>query len=302
MSETILQYSAGTVSANGRAVIRELAFSLSEGETLALIGETGSGKTMTALSLMGLLPRSVRREGGSTVFLGRELKESKDFAALLGREIVYIPQNGLEFLNPARKVRKQLYDALERIGTPKGERESQAKEKLRLVGFEEPDAIMNSYPFQLSGGMAQRVTIALSACSEAKLILADEPTNGLDEKARGEFMTLLDTLFPKAAKLIITHDMTLAALCDRCLVLCGGQSMEYGESGEVLNHPRSPYTAALLGALVKNGLQQSPTLRSEKGCCPFYSRCAEAVDDCKARMTHHSVGTREWWCRDVASS
>lgn len=301
MGETILQYSGGTVSANGKTLLRDLSFSLCEGEKLALIGETGSGKTMTALSIMGLLPENVHMERGSIRFLGRELKEKKDFAALLGREIVYIPQNGLEFLNPARKIRRQLFDSLERSGVPKGERESAAKEKLALVGFEESEKILDSFPFQLSGGMAQRVTIALSACGEARLILADEPTNGLDEKARGEFLNLLETLFPRAAMLLITHDMTLAALCDRCMVLCGGQSMEYGESREVLESPMQPYTAALIAALVKNGLQETPQLRSEKGYCPFYSRCRKAEDGCRVSMTHHSMGTREWWCADAAS-
>jgi len=305
VSETILTYSSGSLrasAAGGEAVLlRNVSFSLREGETLALIGETGSGKTMTALSLMGLLPRNVRMEGGSVEFCGKTLKSEKDFSALLGRKIVYIPQNGLEFLNPARRIRRQLFDALERMGTPRSEREAQAREKLALVGFEDVDTVLGSYPFQLSGGMAQRVTIALSACSEAKLILADEPTNGLDEKARGEFMVLLSRLFPKAARLIITHDMTLASLCERCMVLCGGHPMEYGESTAVLSKPMQPYTEALIAALVQNGLRETPVLRSEKGACPFYARCPKAAESCKTKLTHHSVGEREWWCRDASA-
>ena len=299
MSEKILHYESGSVTAGGKSILRDLRFTLSEGETLSLIGETGSGKTMTALSLMGLLPENVQMQNGSIVFCGRELQSKKDFASLLGREIVYIPQNGLEFLNPARSIRKQLFDALERSGVAKAEQEAASKEKLSLVGFEDPEAIMKSYPFELSGGMAQRVTIALSACADPRLILADEPTNGLDEQARGEFMALLFRLFPKAAKLIITHDMTLAALCDRCLVLCGGQCMEYGDSGEVLNAPMQPYTKALIAALVQNGLQETPFLTAEKGECPFYGRCKEAVIGCKTTMTRYSAGTREWWCKDA---
>lgn len=299
MDETILHYQSGFVTAGGKSILRELSFTLDRGETLALIGETGSGKTMTALSLMGLLPENVRMRKGSIFFCGRELQSKKDFASLLGREIVYIPQNGLEFLNPARSIRKQLFDALERSGVAKAQRNAAAKEKLSLVGFEDPEAIMKSYPFELSGGMAQRVTIALSACAEPKLILADEPTNGLDEKARGEFMTLLQGLFPEAAKLIITHDITLAALCHRCLVLCGGRCMEYGPSSEVLNTPMQPYTKALIAALVRNGLRETPTLSAEEGECPFYGRCKEAVIGCKTTMTRHSAGTREWWCKDA---
>ena len=299
MGETILHYESGSVSAGGRSILRELSFTLDRGETLALIGETGSGKTMTALSLMGLLPENVHREQGCIRFCGRELQSKKDFSSLLGREIVYIPQNGLEFLNPARNIRKQLFDALERSGVAGARRESVAGEKLTLVGFEDPEAIMRSYPFELSGGMAQRVTIALSACAEPRLIIADEPTNGLDEKARGEFMALLERLFPEAAKLIITHDITLAALCHRCLVLCGGRCMEYGPSDEVLNAPMQPYTKALIAALVKNGLGETPTLSPEKGECPFYGRCKEAVINCKTTMTRHREGSREWWCKDA---
>lgn len=305
MAEVILSYRSGTVTAitdaGRKPLLQELSFELESGESMALIGETGSGKTMTALSLMGLLLDNVERTGGETVFLGAELKSQRDFAAHLGREIVYIPQNGLEFLNPARTVRRQLYDSLERVGVSGRKREAAAGEKLALAGFEDPERVLNAYPHELSGGMAQRVTIAISACAEARLILADEPTNGLDEQAREGFMALLDRLFPEAARLIITHDMTVAALCDRCLVLCGGRSMELGRSTEVLAEPRSPYTRALLGALAVNGLQETPVLRTGRGVCPFYARCGEAEESCLQTMTRHSCGNREWWCKDAAA-
>lgn len=135
------------------------------------------------------------------------------------------------------------------------------------VGFAQPEAILKQYPFQLSGGMAQRVTIALALCSEAKLLIADEPTNGLDQDSKRQTLSLLNELFPDAAKLIITHDISVAAECDRLLVLCGGRMLETGISSEVLAAPHHPYTKALLDALVENGMRETPALRAETGCC-----------------------------------
>lgn len=300
MKNTVLEYDSGSITAKlergEKRLVEGLRFSVAAGESLALIGETGSGKTMTALSVMRLLPRNLVMEGGSIRFLGEELLRCRNMRAKLGNDIVYIPQNGLEFLNPAKSVRGHLYDGLKKLGVSRRELESAALEKLRLAGFEAPEEVIDRYPFQLSGGMAQRVTIALSACSEAKLILADEPTNGLDEEGRKRFMQMLDTLFPGAARLIITHDIGIAALCDRALVLCGGRPMETGPAAELLYAPRQPYTAALLGALVKNGMQQTPVLRSGAALCPFYTRCPDARAACVEGMTHHKAGNREWWC------
>ena len=158
-------------------------------------------------------------------------------------------------------MRKQLYDSLKKLGLPRKAFPALAAEKLRLAGFDVPETILDKYPFQLSGGMAQRVTIALAACSRARLLIADEPTNGLDEAGRAQFFALLDSIFPDAAKLIITHDISVTSRCDRVLVLCGGQMLETGTSAAVLSAPRHPYTKALLAAQVANGMQPSPILR-----------------------------------------
>jgi len=300
VKNTVLEYDSGSITAKlergEKRLVEGLRFSVCAGESLALIGETGSGKTMTALSVMGLLPRNVIMEGGSVRFLGEELLRCGNMREKLGKAIVYIPQNGLEFLNPAKSVRSHLYDGLKKLGVSRRDLASVALEKLSLAGFEAPEEVIDRYPFQLSGGMAQRVTIALSACSEAKLILADEPTNGLDEEGRKRFMQMLDTLFPGAARIIITHDIGIAALCDRALVLCGGRPMEIGPAAELLRAPCQPYTAALLAALVKNGMQQTPVLRSGRAACPFYTRCPDAQPACAEGMAHHKAGNREWWC------
>lgn len=299
MTENILEYNSGLIAArlerSEKALVTGVSFRLSAGERLSLIGETGSGKTMTALSIMGLLPSNVTMRGGSVRFLGEELTGSGSIRQLLGDSIVYIPQNGSEFLNPSRNVRHHLYDSLKKLGVRKPDLERTSLEKLALAGFPQPRDVLDKYPFQLSGGMAQRVTIALSACSRARLILADEPTNGLDQAGKADFLSLLDRLFPDAGKLIITHDIALAALCHRTVVLCGGRMMERGPSTEILEHPRHPYTQALIASLVANGMHGTPLLRRETAECPFYRRCLQA-GDCQGLLRPNSAQNVDWWC------
>ena len=298
--EGILDYSCGVIGAQldrtQKILVQDVAIRLNSGETLALVGETGSGKTILAQSLMGVLPQNVRRRGGKLSICGKEISNDKQLRSMLGKEIVYIPQNGYEFLNPSRTVRKHLYDSLARIGVPAGQRDAAALEKLEQAGFSEPKSIIDRYPFELSGGMAQRVTIALALCSRAKLLIADEPTNGLDEAAKARFTHLLGTLFPEAGKLIITHDISVAAMCERILVLCRGRSMESGKATDVLTSPYHPYTKALLAALVENGMRQTPVLRKEPGLCPFYRRCNQATVQCREVLPKQEADSREWWC------
>ena len=294
-------YACGMISAKlshgERVLLQDVSFSLSSRERLAVIGETGSGKTMLALSILGLLPANVRMQGGCIQMDGTALPTGKQLQTLRGDKMVYIPQNGAEFLLPARTVRKQLYDSLKKLGLPRKDFPALAAEKLRLAGFDAPETVLDKYPFQLSGGMAQRVTIALAACSRARLLIADEPTNGLDEAGRAQFFALLDSIFPDAAKLIITHDISVAARCDRVLVLCGGRMLETGVSSTVLSAPRHPYTKALLAAQVANGIQPSPILREGTSGCPFYTRCPETDAGClNGAMQKHTVGMSEWWC------
>lgn len=294
-------YACGMISAKlshgERVLLQDVSFSLSSRERLAVIGETGSGKTMLALSILGLLPANVRMQSGCIEMDGAALPSGKQLQTLRGDKMVYIPQNGAEFLLPARTVRKQFYDSLKKLGLPRKVFPALAAEKLRLAGFDAPETVLDKYPFQLSGGMAQRVTIALAACSRARLLIADEPTNGLDEAGRAQFFALLDSIFPDAAKLIITHDISVAARCDRVLVLCGGRMLETGVSSTVLSAPRHPYTKALLAAQVANGMQPSPILREGTSGCPFYTRCPETDAGClNGAMQKHTVGMSEWWC------
>jgi len=295
----ILEFHSAAVTAkleaSQKVLVSDVSFSLGKGESLALIGETGSGKTMLAMVLMGLLPDNVSAPDAQIRFCGSPLMKNR--RKLLGVDMVYIPQNGLEFLNPSKKVRHHLYDSLQKLGIPRKQWESTALQKLADVGFAQPENVIDKYPFQLSGGMAQRVTIALSACSRAKLVIADEPTNGLDHAAKVQFMDLLEKLFPDAAKLMITHDIALAALCEKTLVLCGGKRMETGISSDLFKNPRHPYTAALIGALVQNGMAETPVLRAGAHTCPFYTRCPRADDTCL--YCHRQETDREWWCSKV---
>ena len=296
----ILDYDSGRIAAKldrgEKTLVQDVRLQLHAAERLTLIGETGSGKTMTALSVMRLLPENVRMDGGRLLVEGRDLLARKSIRPLLGLEIVYIPQNGLEFLNPSRTIRQQLFDSLKKLRVPRQARESRALEALLAAGFDEPWEILKKYPFQLSGGMAQRVTIALATCSQAKLLIADEPTNGLDPEATKRFFQLLDRVFPEAAKLIITHDIAVASLCDRVQVLCGGKTVECGPARQVLRAPHHPYTRALLAALVENGMKESPPLRSQAGPCPFYRRCGQASDACLKEPPRRTDAGSEWWC------
>lgn len=300
MAEKVLAYLNGTIEAqlmnSPKTLVHKVSFHISCGESLTLIGETGSGKTLIAQSIMGVLPGNVRLVSGEIAFCGNTLPKGKNLRSMLGREIVYIPQNGHEFLDQSRSVRRQMFDSIEKLDVASPQRYAFACEKLAQVGFTQPEAILEQYPFQLSGGMAQRVTIALALCSKAKLLIADEPTNGLDQDSKQQTLSLLNGLFPDAAKLIITHDISVAATCDRILVLCGGRMLETGISSEVLTAPHHPYTKALLGALVENGMRETPALRTETGICPFYRRCPSARERCRTEMPPRKNNSREWWC------
>ena len=299
MDDLILKYNGGKINAEGeegRVLADGVSFNLRKGESLALIGETGSGKTMTALSIMRLLPAGVSEEGEAIEFMGSTLPKEKKVRELLGTQMVYIPQNGAESLDPSRKVRKQLYDNLKKLGISQKELQKNALEKLSLAGFEDPASVMDKYPFQLSGGMAQRVTIALAACSHAKLIIADEPSNGLDEDFAEDFLTLVRGVFPGAAILMITHDISMASGCGNIAVLCGGKIMEKGRAQEVLDSPKSPYTKALIAALPSKGMKQTPVLRRGSSGCPFYERCPDAGSYCLEALVWQGSDEQGWRC------
>ncbi len=282
----IISYNSGIIKAKldvgTKTLVNNVEFFIDVGKSLALIGETGSGKTIIACSIMKLLPQNVI-DSTQIVFDGNELT-NKNASKLLGNEIVYIPQSGQEFLNPSCTVKSQIYDSLKRVGVSRKDLHAQAVQKLQNVGFSDAEAVLKKYPFELSGGMAQRVVVAIATCSNAKLVIADEPTNGLEEDKKLEVLQLIRTLFPKASLLVISHDMDVAATCDEVLVLCKGNTMEQGSTEKILNSPTHPYTKALLQSSVKNGMHEVPKLRDGNSPCPFYSRCTCANEKCQQQI------------------
>lgn len=279
-----IEYCSGKIIARlnekYKTLVKDVDFNINSSESLALIGETGSGKTIIAYSIMKLLPNNVKADEIKFFFDGQDLSKKKNIYYLLGNEIVYIPQNGHENLNQSRKVKDQIFDSLKRIKIPKTRFKEIALLKLQSVGFSNPEEILEKYPFELSGGMAQRVVIAIGICSNAKFVIADEPTNGLEDERKFEILELIDSLFPKAAKLYITHDISLAKKCDKVIVLCNGKVMEKGKAIDVLEAPKSSYTKALINSLVENGMVETPIIREQQGNCPFYCRCKDANDKC----------------------
>ena len=249
-------YACGMISAKlsrgERVLLQDVSFSLSSGQRLAIIGETGSGKTMLALSILGLLPANVRMQSGCIEMDGAALPAGKQLQTLRGDKLVYIPQNGAEFLLPARTVRKQLYDSLKKLGLPRKDFPALAAEKLRLAGFDAPETLLDKYPFQLSGGMAQRVVMAMASAGQPGLVIADEPTKGIDRDNTALFLQNLDALFPGAAVLLITHDLSVASACERLLVMQDGRAVETGETQAVLAHPQHTFTRQLLDDLREN--------------------------------------------------
>lgn len=205
-------------------IIENMNITVPMGEKLALMGHSGSGKTMCALAIMGLLPKNISATG-SIIFDGIDLLKisTKERQKLLGTTISYIPQSASDFLNPALKIKTQMWEAFSKNNIPKYERYAIAKNLLDSLSLFDTDAILNSYPFLLSGGMAQRVSMAISAISVPRLLIADEATKGLDRQNTKLFMDNLDRLFPDATILFITHDLSLTSYCDKLVHIENGK-------------------------------------------------------------------------------
>lgn len=298
MATNLLSYRSGTIlsSLNSRSkiLLRDVFFSLKEGESLSLIGESGSGKSLLALSLVQSLPIGLEEIGGEFLFEGKKMSR-KTIRPLLGKEIVTMPQGGAVSLNPSRTIVHTFYDYLKRLGAKKEDRQAKMEKALTRVGFPNPEEIYSKYPFELSGGMAQRVLLALSVLSNPKLLILDEPTNGVDEAHKKALMNDIFTLFPKTAKIIITHDIGLARQTDYAIVLMEGIVLEKGKSVDVLSNPLHPYTKSLIDSLPSNGLKECPRIREQKGDCPFYHRCQKADKECLLHPVVSKESQSHFW-------
>ncbi|MCI2266333.1 ATP-binding cassette domain-containing protein [Sediminivirga luteola] len=244
----------------GSEVVRDVGFTLSAGEVLALVGESGSGKSVTASAILGLLPRPAQITSGSIRLGGDELTglSQRGLSAYRGRRLGVIFQNPLASLDPSFTVRNQLGEIIRhhRPGLGSGARNELAAEWLRRVGIGDADRVLRAYPHELSGGMRQRVMIALASLAEPAVLIADEPTTALDTVVQRQVLDLLHEVVTTrdAALLLITHDFDVVEhMADRVVVLRDGRVVEAGARSEVLQRPRHPYTKLLLSSVPRLG-------------------------------------------------
>lgn len=241
-----------SLTGGGKKIINSLTFGVRAGEPMAIVGDSGCGKTMTALSVFGLLPENCAADG-NILLNGKDLLtlSQKQINKMRGRDLIYIPQSGADFLNPSLKIKSQLYESLEKNGVKdRIVKKFAALDKLRNAGFgDDAGTILEKYPFQLSGGQAQRAVLAISLCGNPGLVIADEPTKGIDDATAEIFLDKLLSLFPDAVIVVITHNISVAAKCEKILVMHDGEAVEYGDASAVLGNPVSDYTRKLLSAL-----------------------------------------------------
>lgn len=287
--------------------VRDVSFQVKEGEILGIVGESGSGKSVTMYSVMGLLAANGKISGGEIMFDGKSISE-KDFAnrkayekemrKIRGNSMAMIFQDPMTFLNPVLTVGKQLRETIlnHNPGISKKEANERAIELMRQVGIPAPERRIRQYPFEFSGGMRQRIVIAIALANKPKLIIADEPTTALDVTIQAQVLDLIKEMSKKtgAAVIMITHDLgVVASLCDRINIMYGGKIVETGTDQEIFYEPNHPYTKGLLNC-VHNPEDDDkeltpipgspPDLLKPPAGCPFVDRCGEAMRICKTKM------------------
>jgi len=283
-----------------------------QGECLGIVGESGSGKSVTFASVMGLVRAPGRITAGEIHFDGRDLRKlsRKELRAVRGRDIAMTMQDALTALNPALTIGVQLAEVLEAHDEtlPKS-RKARARairersvEMLGLVGIPSAGSRLSQYPHEFSGGMRQRIMIAIALACRPKLLIADEPTTALDVTIQAQVLELISDIRAKLGMsvVLITHDLgVVAEHCDRVVVMYAGQVVEEGPTAEVIGSPSHPYTRGLLGSIPRLSLRgqpihpiegQVPDLIDLPPQCRFYSRCAERTDACLTPIPVRQVG------------
>ena len=276
--------------------VRGISFDVNEGEVLGIVGESGSGKSVTSLSIMGLLQYPGRVVDGEILLNGEDiLTYSKDqMRKVRGKEIAMIFQDPMTSLNPVYTIGNQVMEMiLEHEKMTKREARARAIEMLKLVGIPAAEKRIDSYPHEFSGGMRQRVMIALALSCNPKLLIADEPTTALDVTIQAQILNLIKKLNKQfgMTTMLITHDLgVVATVCDKVAVMYGGLIMEYGTVDEIFYHPRHPYTMGLLGSIphVDGGEKRRlipidgtpPDLINPPKGCPFNTRCKYCMNIC----------------------
>jgi oligopeptide/dipeptide ABC transporter ATP-binding protein len=285
-----------------------ISFTLREGETIGLVGESGCGKTTTCLSIVGLLPPAARIVGGSIEFNGEELttKRPREMRRIRGRQIAMILQDPMASLNPLFSIFWQVAYHHQGIrGRPLRQR---VQELLRAVRIASPAVRMREFPHQMSGGMRQRVVGAIAMAGEPKLIIADEPTTNLDVTIQAQYLDVLKDIQQRTgiALIFVTHNLGIVAkMCDKMAVMYAGKNVERGAVRDLFRAAKHPYTQALLGSMPKLGSKeplyaipgQPPNLAQLPGGCAFHPRCAHALPQCaEHEPTERSVAA-DWTAR-----
>ena len=275
-----------------------LSYALEAGETLGVVGESGSGKSVAHLALLGLLPRSARVEARRLAFAGRDLRSLREdeLRRMRGRDIGFVFQDPMSALNPLLPIGLQLSEVLEvHENATRRDARRRAVTALGEVGIADPESRLDVHPHEMSGGMRQRVGIAMALLCRPKLLVADEPTTALDVTIQAQILDLLRDLQARhgTAIVLITHSLgVVAGLCDRVLVMYAGRAVEEAPVDELFAHPLHPYTRGLLASVPRidgevgrplASIAGSPaTLARSAGSCAFAPRCAQADDRCRS--------------------
>jgi oligopeptide transport system ATP-binding protein len=275
--------------------VNGISFDIAPGETLGIVGESGCGKSVTSLAILGILARAGRVTSGTAMFEGRDLLKLSDdeLRGVRGREIAMIFQDPMTSLNPVLTIGFQIQEVLRtHFGMDKRDSADRAAELLDRVGIPNAPARLRDYPHQFSGGMRQRAMIAMALACQPKLLIADEPTTALDVTIQAQILDLLRELVSEqdTALILITHDLgVVAGMCERVNVMYAGMFMETGTAVQVFAKPRHPYTLGLLQSVPRLDAARKTALHPIEGnprdmlsspqSCPFEPRCRYAVDE-----------------------
>ncbi len=276
--------------------LNDVNITLRPGEVLGIVGESGSGKSVTAYSLMGLTAHPGKLIGGSVEFNGHAIHEmgEKEIRKIRGNEVSIIFQDPMTSLNPVYTIGNQITEVITlHTGKNKQEAKARARELLELVGINEPDKRLKQYPHELSGGMRQRIMIAIALACEPKLLIADEPTTALDVTIQAQILELMMDLKEKLgmAIIMITHDLgVVASMCDRIAVMYAGRIVEYGSTDQIFYEPKHMYTKGLIRSIPRLDAKEHTRLIPIEGTpvdmlnppagCPFGPRCEACMKIC----------------------